>query len=138
MKLMEKIAEYFSEDPKVIAVYIFGSHAKKKAHPNSDVDIAVLFKKINRKDAFNLSLKYSCDLMKCLSVNRVDVVILNTANNIIKNQIFKYGQIILDRDPAFTKKFKNYSILEYLDFLHTRREAEKRMKERIFKEAAHG
>ncbi len=35
---------------KVVAVILFGSHAKKKAKPLSDVDIAVIVKDRDKKD----------------------------------------------------------------------------------------
>lgn len=139
MKNLEtKLEQYFQGQPEVVAVYLFGSEAKGKANHQSDIDVAVLVRKISRDRSFDISLKYSCDLMKFLCANKVDVVVLNTANTIVKNQVFKYGKIILDRDSAFTRKFRDRSIIEYLDFLPTRRESEKKMKEKIMKEKDHG
>lgn len=125
--LKEKIKSYFSKKRNIAAVYLFGSHAKGKAHPKSDIDIAVLYKS-TPADSFRDSLKISCDLMKEMSCDRVDVVVLNTANPVLKNQIYKHGQKILCNDPVTAVRFKAKSILEYLDILPMRRQAEQVLK----------
>ena len=42
-KPIEKLSEYFNEKSGVIAVYVFGSYAKGKERPSSDLDIGLLF-----------------------------------------------------------------------------------------------
>ena len=40
--LINKLKAYFEDKSEVIAVYLFGSHAKNKADRSSDVDIGIL------------------------------------------------------------------------------------------------
>lgn len=130
IKVGREIKKYFAEVHGVVAVYLFGSHAKGRAHEQSDVDIAVLYKSGACKDPFEQSLKISCDLMKRLNCNKVDVVVLNTATPVLKNQIYKYGVKVLCNDRLTAVKFKARSIIEYLDLLPVRRPSELAMKKR--------
>lgn len=127
-KLIGQLKSYFSNKRDITAVYLFGSHAKGRSNLQSDIDIAVLYKKNVKRDLFNDSLKISCDLMERLSCNKVDVVVLNSANPILKNQVYKYGVKVLCKDPVAAVRFKAASILEYLDFSPVRRPSELALK----------
>lgn len=41
--IRDLVAGVASTDPRILAVYLFGSRAKGEAHPGSDIDLAVLF-----------------------------------------------------------------------------------------------
>ena len=117
MDLMEKIAKYFASQSNIIGVYLFGSHAIGKANSRSDIDIAVLLDKSDCDSAFDLSLRYSTDLMKALKSDEVDVIVLNDAGTLLKFQVLKYGVPILINDKNKWDKFKLSVQMEYLDFL---------------------
>lgn len=121
MSLQRQIKAYFVGKADVVVVYLFGSHAKGKNHSGSDVDVAVLFKKDTVVDFFERSLNMSCDLMKSLNVNRVDVIALNVATPVLKNQIFKSGVRILCNDPVEAVRFKARSCMEYLEIMPARK-----------------
>lgn len=40
---MQKLKQYFARQKDVLAVYIYGSFAKRATHKNSDIDFGVLF-----------------------------------------------------------------------------------------------
>lgn len=131
MSFQKQLQKYFSSQKSIVAVYLFGSHAKGRAHANSDVDLAVLFHdSVSPKHYFDRSLKMSCDLMKLLNHNQVDVVVLNTATPVLKSQIYKYGKSVFSKNPSAAIRFKAKSILEYLDMAPVRSLCESVMKKR--------
>lgn len=76
---MNQIKAFFSTEP-IGAVYLFGSQASGKTHPNSDYDFGVLFKSnIDKKMRFNKRLEYIGKLGKLLSHDKIDVVDLDSA-----------------------------------------------------------
>lgn len=131
MKLQGQLKKYFKDQIGIVVVVLFGSHAKGRANSGSDVDLAVLFSpKISPKRYFDKSLKISCDLMKLLNCDRVDVIVLNTATPVLKNQIYKYGISVFCKDPAESVRFKARAILEYLDMAPVRNICEMALKKR--------
>lgn len=131
MKLQGQLKKYFKNQSGIVAVVLFGSHAKGRANSKSDVDLAVLFSpKIVPKHYFDKSLKISCDLMKLLNCDRVDVVSLNTATPVLKNQIYKYGISVFCKNPVESIRFKSRAILEYLDMAPVRNVCEMAIKKR--------
>lgn len=129
MKLQSQLKKYFLKQKGITTVVLFGSHAKGRSHSKSDVDLAVLFNsKISPRHFFDKSLKISCDLMKVLNCDRVDVIVLNTATPVLKNQIYKYGVSIFCKNPVESIRFKARAILEYLDMLPIRKVCELAMK----------
>lgn len=126
--LIKLISSYFAKDKSVVAAYLFGSHATGKNNEHSDIDIAILLRDdLDRRKFQELALKFTCDLIKCLKANKVDIVILNSAGPITRHQIFEHGQMIFCRDPKRAMRFKDLSISEYLDFLPFRRASEMKM-----------
>ncbi len=111
--------------PDVIVAYLFGSHAKGKARQKSDIDLAILLAE-PRRATFDL-LPFIVDaesLTGCL----VDVVVLNTASELLKYQVRKYGRLLLDRDPVARKAFEIKSRKYFEDFLHLHRKYTKEIR----------
>lgn len=74
---------------KVSEIILFGSKATKRFHLFSDIDIAVKFRSINKKEAF----EFRKEILGKIS-NKVDVQVYNTLEDKIKKEIDKYGRII--------------------------------------------
>lgn len=79
----DRLARYFgaADLDGVASVYLFGSHAARRAHRESDVDVGVLLDWAVYPDAasrFEVRLRLSADLPAVLQAP-VDVVILNDA-----------------------------------------------------------
>ena len=68
---------------KIICAYLFGSVAEAETSPLSDVDIAVFLSDGTRESNFDIKLSLYADFCRALKRSDVDVVILNTATNII-------------------------------------------------------
>ena len=93
------IKEYLASKSEIILAYLFGSHAKGRLRPTSDVDIAILAidKKINPSiDYYKLRFALEDALSKLLERD-VDVIPLNNAPLFLQYQVLKYGKIIFER-----------------------------------------
>lgn len=130
----EKIRDYFSSDPNVVAVYLFGSQARGRAKASSDIDLAVL---LAEKPDFDYRLK-AMDELSALLQKPVDVVILDQCGLIMQRQVLKYGILLFERDSRKRKAFEILSRKMYLDFLPAHRLYVSKMEERILRRVEHG
>ena len=117
MKLnLEPIVSYLTNQPVVSSVYLFGSHAKGTARPDSDVDIAVLFTQgLSKKARFDLRLNLAGDLEDIL-LRTVDLIDLEEATYLLCHQIFLHGLLIIKNDQKQLTEFVVRSRREYFDF----------------------
>jgi len=83
-------SKYFSKIKKII---LFGSVVENKISFRSDIDIAVLFDNINKKDAG----KFRIHILGRVN-DKVDVQVYNTLPKKIKNEIDKKGRILYARE----------------------------------------
>lgn len=74
-------------------IYVFGSYAKNKSNRKSDLDIAILL-----EDGYNPTIKLNIigELVDIFNRNDVDLVILNSANPVLKHQIIKHGIVLYE------------------------------------------
>lgn len=80
--------------PHLLAIYLFGSHAKGHADHNSDIDIAVLVdSKIDKLTLWELSAKMAQKLG-----SNVDLVDLRTSSTVMQAQIILQGQCLWQKD----------------------------------------
>jgi len=109
MELNEKISkiiEIIKSDPNVIAIYLFGSHAKGEATPLSDIDIAVILENPTPESEANIG---------SLSSPEIDVVLFHRLPLHIRFEVLKYGKEIFVRDEEKISEIKLKVIREYLD-----------------------
>lgn len=66
------VTSYFSTQPRVVAVYLYGSHARGSANQLSDIDIAVLLDRIDERTS-QLQLDAIGTVMGIFQTNDVDV-----------------------------------------------------------------
>ena len=71
------MASYFATRPQVVAVYLYGSHARGSANQLSDVDIAVMMDHVDKRTS-QLQLDAIGALMGIFQRNDVDVQMLTT------------------------------------------------------------
>ena len=78
--LTERLAELFDPREEILEAYLFGSHARRQAHPHSDVDVAVYVDDARADDTgYGYRANLITDLMAGLGFNDVDVAVLNRA-----------------------------------------------------------
>lgn len=106
----------------VIFAYLFGSTVRRTTYPSADVDIAVFLSREGRKSAFDIKFSLYADLCRALKRNDVDVVVLNSAVNLmLLDEIVRHGVVIHDTDPDTREMFEVKILHEAIDFKTQRR-----------------
>lgn len=103
----------FSKEDRVLAAYLFGSHARGNQTTKSDIDVAVLLSEVPQK-----MLEYYLHLVDNLSRilgDEIDLIILNTAPPLLKQQTIKHGKLIYCKDEKARIEFEARAQDEYLD-----------------------
>lgn len=100
------------------AVYLFGSTATGKARRDSDLDLAIVTKKmISGRER----LRIEADLANRLHRD-VDLVVFGQASPLLQHQILKYGRLICENDPDERVRQEVRARAEYMDTRHLFRE----------------
>jgi uncharacterized protein len=134
METLKEILEgYFQSKSEVAAAYLFGSHAREKAQPSSDIDIAVLLH--NRGDGLHSEIRDDLLLeLSRLTRKEVDVVILNGANLTLLQQVFSKGICLVVNDKEQLAVFMMVAFSEIADFAYYRSAMERRFVREVLEE----
>ena len=126
--LKESLEKFSVQQENFLLVFLFGSFARGFGTDESDVDVAIMFKKV--PDFYEL-----CDLkdqLSCCAGKEVDIVTLNTASPIIKMQVLRYGLLVKKDKRAYNDFFVS-TFNEYNDLKYVRKEIEETLlKGRIY------
>lgn len=99
-KKIKSLIKIFKLYPKIKLVYFFGSKSTKKDGPLSDYDFAFYLDEKDKKKIFNLKLELINKLSRELKTDKVDVVMLNSAEGPeLKYSIIKEGKLIYEQEP---------------------------------------
>lgn len=107
----EKLIEVLRKDPKIQAAVLFGSEATGHANEESDIDVAVLYKKkpdILEVFEFKQHLSYEMG-------RDVDLVALNDASPILAMQVLKNGKPLFVLDKRAYDEYEIRLITDYAD-----------------------
>jgi len=114
LELLPK-ANYFLENyQKVIFAYLFGSLARDKVLPLSDIDIAIYLGE--GADFSQEKMIILRNLINILGTEEIDLVLLNTAPLTLKARIVENKKILVDKDPFLRHSFESLVMREYFDF----------------------
>jgi len=104
--ISKEICRYFSDNKNVSTVYLFGSFAKNFTQKDSDIDIAVLFKKnLDKLVRFNLVLEFALDLENILG-KKIDIIDMENADPFFIHQVMLGKIIIIDKDTERRVSFE--------------------------------
>lgn len=120
---IEKLKDIFKDYPYIASAYLFGSYAKGRTGPMSDVDIAVLLKDnapkgrelIHKEDYLAYRIEAA------LQAKEIDLIELNRQGLIFVHNVLKTGKLIYDADSDFRIRFVAKVISDYCDFEPTLR-----------------
>lgn len=120
---INKLIDIFKEYPYIASAYLFGSAAKGKAGPMSDVDIALLYKENapEGRELIHAEDYLSYRIAKTLSVKEVDLVNLKEQGLVFQHNVIRSGKLIYDADPSFRIRFLTRLISNFCDFEPTLR-----------------
>jgi uncharacterized protein len=98
--------------------YLFGSRAKNSSAPNSDFDIAVLFKE-DGSDLLDKSFRLGSELQKFFPAE-TDVRLLNDAPSLFKYEVISCNLPLYSEDENERIDFEVRTTKEYIDDQHVR------------------
>jgi len=112
----KQLSKIFKKQNVVLA-YLFGSQAKGKIGPLSDIDIAVYFNEsVKADERFDLRLETLGQLMDLFKTNEIDLVVLNDAPPLLAHRILKEGILIFSDNEKRRLEFEVKAVLKYLDW----------------------
>jgi predicted nucleotidyltransferase len=103
--IQRQVKAYFKNREEVVAVYLFGSYAKGKERPLSDVDIGILLDKKCLDNSSEMRELYMVQLARALRMD-IHPVLLNSASEALLKQVFLTGKCILVRDAGKLARYK--------------------------------
>src|SRR3990170_6876118 len=114
MSRLPEAGSYLDSLPEVVFAYLFGSLARDKPAPLSDVDIALYLSE--PCDPAEQKLRILGDLMRILETDEIDLILLNTSSLPLKARIVAQKRILTDKDPFLRHRFESLVLREYFDF----------------------
>lgn len=135
--LVSRLAEFFRSQKYVELAYLFGSRAKGKSGPLSDIDIGVyLSRKLDKKERFEKRLELIGSLSTLLQTSNLDLVIMNDSSPVLNFRIIEPNCLIFERNHGLKVEVEVYIMSRYYDRKHhedfLNREFVKRFKKRGF------
>jgi hypothetical protein len=115
---MEAVLRQFFERrlDGLVAVYLFGSRARKTHGAASDVDVAVLLDRDPPPTLAGMRFDWAADLALEIG-HEVDFIVLNRASPDLIHRVLRDGKLIVDRDPSARIRFEVQARSKYFDLL---------------------
>lgn len=124
-KILLLLKRFLEEEKEVIFAYLYGSYARGKTHPFSDVDIAVYLRENDFKTYMRL-------LAKLPEIGKeIDLRVLNDASPLFKYKVIKEGKLLVNKDDGLLKKFIYETLIEALEIKDIIEEMRKKRIERL-------
>lgn len=115
-KIIEKLRRYFSGCPYPVALaYLFGSLAKGRTTPLSDMDVGILLREADPQKRMDLYLALLADLIQFLGTDRVDLALLSEEGDGMSARIIVEGVCIYCQDEAIRVRVEKKALDRYLD-----------------------
>jgi uncharacterized protein len=115
---MEMKKELFIKHNIKLAV-LFGSRAKGESRPDSDWDLAILFKDDfyghNRHNMAVIKKNFLKELCSLLETSKVDLVILNKVSPFLKYRVAKSGVPLFEENEGDFAAFASLAVRGYSD-----------------------
>jgi predicted nucleotidyltransferase len=115
--LVGRLRRVLADAPGVVVAYLFGSHARGRAGPLSDVDVALLFDGDDEKQRLELTAA----IAHAAAPSRADVVVLNHAPVALSYRILRDGKAVVSRDERARVQYWVRTVDRYLDMAPARR-----------------
>ena len=124
LDFLPQVVDFLKNRQKVVFAYLFGSLARDKVLPLSDIDIAIYLKEGVDLDKEKMSILQN--LIDLLGTEEIDLVLLNTAPLTLKARIVENKKILVDKEPFLRHSFESLVLREYFDFSKKEEEIFKR------------
>lgn len=103
----------------VMLAYLYGSTARGRATPLSDIDIALVVNKdeFDPVDRLKLELEIEEQIVNACELRQAEVRIINDAPIIFRGEVVNDGILLYSRSEEFRVDFETFTRSEYFDFL---------------------
>jgi hypothetical protein len=119
---LAETSQCFARHPEVLVAYLFGSHARGKPTPISDVDVAVLLSEaVPRETYLDYRIALMEELARIFTSDEVQVIILNQAPPLLAYKVVVEGKSLFCRDELARLRFRTDATRRYLDTKALRR-----------------
>lgn len=116
----------------ISALVLFGSRATGRARADSDLDVAIL-PTPEVDDRLRLQVRVAGELAHMAPHERVDVVLLDEAPELLRHQVLSDGELLICRDEKAWKALRVRTMREHGDREHYRRILREGLKQRLTK-----
>jgi len=123
------LPQIFSKYPEVQAVYLFGSVATGKTHPESDLDLGIVPKDPSAHDRL---LDMLADLTK-VGFDRIDIVFLDTTDIVMKFEAVRPNRVVFQTPDFDAGSMYSLVMRQYFDYVYYLDIQRKAFKDRILK-----
>jgi len=113
MKKVDRILAKASDDPEIVAVFLFGSRARGESTPASDADVCLMLEpgKHTASDLTSKRLSY-------LKESDADIHIFSQLPLYIRHRVLKEGKVLLCRDEDLLYEIAFRTAQAFEDFKH--------------------
>ena len=116
--LVARLSGALEPRAEILEAYLFGSHARGQARPDSDIDVAVYIDEERAEDGdWGYRAELATALMAALGEDDVDVVVLNRAPVLLYHRVLRDGVRLISRDLRATTTRAGQALSRYFDFL---------------------
>jgi predicted nucleotidyltransferase len=117
---LQALATALSAEPDIIAAVVFGSVVRGTARADSDLDLAVLFRDDNPREARARELVEVLGHLSFAAGRTVHLVDLAQADSALRRTVFATGALLFDRSEGALRILEHRNAIEYVDWAHAR------------------
>ena len=126
MEMLERLGLTAASFPEVRLAVLFGSTARGKAGPRSDVDLGILLEPYSPA----LHSKVEAELGRAAR-KEVDVVLLDEAPPLLRFEITREGVLLFEREEGLWTDFRVKAMMDWWDWAPTFRRMADRAIQRL-------
>ena len=115
MDLDQEITRAAEGIPGISVLAVFGSRARGTHRPDSDLDVAVLADTTDSCARRHLQADLAVALAHLSPEGRVDVILLDEADDVLRQRVMETGRVLLCRDLEAWKELRVRTMREYGD-----------------------
>src|SRR5215210_1726694 len=106
MDLDQEITRAAEGIPGISVLAVFGSRARGTHRPDSDLDVAVLPDTTDSRARRHLQADLAVALAHLSPEGRVDVILLDEADDVLRQRVMETGRVLLCRDLEAWKELR--------------------------------
>ncbi|MBI5525614.1 MAG: nucleotidyltransferase domain-containing protein [Deltaproteobacteria bacterium] len=114
--LIPPLGKMLAEDDRVVAAYLFGSFARGSLRPDSDIDLALVYRDDEARSAVETDLLTMLGRLAVAAGRDVHVVDLERAGHVLRFQVFQGGAELFNKQPEKTKRLLEHTVIERFDW----------------------